>query len=88
MFMIDVTLKNTPVSLSVQKKSADDAEALYQTLVAAMKSGDAAVLEMTCDQQPGKKVSVVGSELAAVQISEKSSTSTASGRPPGFAFAE
>ncbi len=86
--MIDVTLKNTPVSLSVQKKSADDAEALYQTLVAAMKSGDVAVLELTCDQQPGKKVSVVGSELAAVQISEKSSTSTASGRPPGFAFVE
>ncbi len=88
MFTIDVTLKNTPVPLSVQKKSAEDAEALYQTLVTAIKSADSAVLELTCDQQSGKKISVIGSEIAAIQVSGKPSASTASGRPPGFAFTE
>lgn len=88
MFMIDVTLKNTPVSLSVQKKSAEEAEGLYQSLLTAMKSTNTNVLELTCDQQLGKKISVISSEIAAVQISEKSSTSTGSGRPPGFVFAE
>jgi len=88
MFTIDVTLKNTPVPLSVQKKSAEDAEALYQTLLTAIKSSSSEVLELTCEQQSGKKISVIASEIAAIQVSGKSSASNASGRPPGFAFTE
>ncbi len=84
MFIIDVTLKNNPVALSVQKKTAEDADALYQRVIAALQSGSSQLIELTCEQQVGKKISILSSEISAVQVSEKSSTATASGRPPGF----
>lgn len=85
MFIIDVTLKHTPVPLSVQRKTAEDAESIYRQVVEAISSGSGGLLELTCDQQQGKKISVLTSEICAVQMAEKSSTATASGRPPGFA---
>ncbi|MBD2000836.1 hypothetical protein H6G00_30245 [Leptolyngbya sp. FACHB-541] len=87
MFIIDLTLKNTPVTLSVQRKSVDDAKTVYQEVLDAIRSGNPVILELTCEQMPDKTVGVLVSEISAVQISEKSSTTAASGRPPGFAFA-
>ncbi len=84
MFIIDVSLKNAPVTLSVQRKAAEDAEATYQQVIDAVRSGEQRLLELICEHQPGKKVSVISSEVAAVQVYEKSSTATSSGRPPGF----
>jgi hypothetical protein len=84
MFIIDVTLKSTPVTLSVQRKSAEDAKAVYQQVLEAIQSGNPATLELTCEQQVGKTVAIVVGEISAVQVAEKSSTATASGRPPGF----
>ncbi|MEO1069008.1 MAG: hypothetical protein AAFW95_07785 [Cyanobacteria bacterium J06638_6] len=84
MFTIELTLKHTPMPLSVQKKEQSDAEATYNAVVEAIRSGGSQLVELMCDQQPNKRVSVLGSELAAVQIFEKSGTATASGRPPGF----
>jgi hypothetical protein len=83
MFTIDITLKNTPLSLSVQRKSAEDAEATYRQVLDALQTGNTTVLQLTCDRQPDKKIAILCSEISAVQLSEKSST-TASGRPPGF----
>ena len=51
MFIIDVSLKNTPVTFSVQRKTAEDAEALYQQLLEALRSGHPAVMEFTCEHQ-------------------------------------
>ncbi|MCG8367908.1 MAG: hypothetical protein MJA27_31815 [Pseudanabaenales cyanobacterium] len=84
MFTIELTLKYTALPLSVQKKTTEGAEAAYRSVVEAMRTGNPILLELSCDQQPGKKVTVMVSELAAVQVFEKSSTATASGRPPGF----
>lgn len=84
MFVIDVSLKNSPITLSVQRKAEDDAKALYQQALEAIRSGNPITLELQCEQMVGKTVAVLVSEVAAVQLSEKSSTSTASGRPPGF----
>jgi hypothetical protein len=83
MFILELTLKNTPLSLSVQRKSAEDAEKTYQDIVTAMKSGTNQLLELTCDRQSDKKLAIFSDSLAAVQMYEKSSA-TASGRPPGF----
>lgn len=83
MFTIDLTLKNTPFPVSVQRKSAEDAEALYGQIVDTMRGGHSQILELTCEKQPEKKVAVVSSEITAVQISQKSS-SASTGRPPGF----
>ncbi len=84
MFILDVSLKNTPLALSVQKKTAEDAEAAYQTVLAALNAPEPKVIELTCEHQPGKKLSILSSEISAVQVYEKSSTATSSGRPPGF----
>lgn len=84
MIVIDVTLKHSPVTLSVQRKTTEDATALYQQILEAIRSGNSGLVELTCEQQVGKTISVLTSEIAAVQMSEKSGTATASGRPPGF----
>lgn len=84
MFIIDVSLKSAPVTLSVQRKTQEDAEASYQQVLEAARSTEHRLVELTCEHQVGKKVSIVGSEIAAVQVYEKSSTATSSGRPPGF----
>lgn len=84
MFIIDVSLKSAPVTLSVQRKAAEDADAAYHQVIEAVRSGEQRLLELTCEHQPGKKISVLSSEVAAVQMYEKSSTATSSGRPPGF----
>lgn len=84
MFTVELTLKNTALPLSVQKKEAEEAEKLYSAISDAIRNGSSELMELTCDQQPHKKINVLPSELAAVQMFEKTSTATASGRPPGF----
>lgn len=84
MFTIDLTLKNTPLPLSVQRKTAEDAEALYQQILGAMRSGGSEILELTCEKMPEKKVAVFIDQIAAVQISQKSGAAAA-GKAPGFA---
>jgi len=84
MFTIELTLKHTALPLSVQKKSQEDANSTYAMLVEHIQNRSDSLVELTCDQQPHKRINVLCSELAAVQIFEKSGTATASGRPPGF----
>jgi hypothetical protein len=84
MFVIDVTLKNSPITLSVQLKAEADAKVAYQQVLEAVRSGNPTVIELTCEQQVGKTIGILASEVAAVQMAEKSGTATASGRPPGF----
>ena len=83
MFTIDIIVKYTPVPLSVQRKSVEDAEAIYQQIVESIRSGNPQILELTCEKIPEKKIAVVISEVSGVQISQKSGAA-ATGRPPGF----
>lgn len=83
MFTIDLTLKNTPIPLSVQRKSADAAEATYQEILEAMRSESPQLVELTCDHQPEKKIGVLSNQIGAVMISQKSGAAGA-GRSPGF----
>ncbi|MDA0865231.1 MAG: hypothetical protein O2890_02215 [Cyanobacteria bacterium] len=84
MYTLELNLKHSPLPIAVQKQELDAAQADYNRLIEALKSGSAVVLELTCDQIPGKSVTVLTSEVAAVQIYEKSGTASASGKPPGF----
>lgn len=87
MYIIEVSLKYTPMPLSVQRKAQEDAETVYKAVVDAMRSNNPKILELTCEHQPDKKVSVVSAELASVQVYEKSGSAMTSKRP-GFAFVE
>ncbi|MEK0182651.1 MULTISPECIES: hypothetical protein [Microcoleus] len=83
MFSIDMIVKNTPVSLSVQRKSAEDAEAVYQQVVEAIRNSQPQILELTCEKNPEKKVAVLSSEISGVIVSQKSGAAS-TGRAPGF----
>lgn len=83
MFTIDLTLKNTPVPLSVQRKSVEEAEATYQEIVKAMSSESPQLLQLSCDHQADKKIGVLSNQIGAVMVSQKSGAAGA-GRTPGF----
>jgi hypothetical protein len=83
MFTIDVTLKYTPIPISVQRKDAETANALYQQITAAMRSPTPELLELTCDKQPEKKVAILSDQISAAIVSQKDGSAVA-GRVPGF----
>jgi hypothetical protein len=83
MFTIDITLKGTPLTLSVERKESADAEALYSQLLKAMQTGEPTAIELTCDRQTEKKVGILSSQISAIQVSDKSNPG-GSGKPPGF----
>ena len=85
MFTIDLSIKNTAFSISVQRKSTEDAEAVYQIILAAMRSGNPDIVELKCEGKTDKKIAVRASEISGVQIIQKDSAATSSGKPPGFA---
>jgi hypothetical protein len=51
MFTVDIIVKYTPTPLSIQKKSAEDAQGAYNQILDALRGGNAQVLEFTCDSQ-------------------------------------
>lgn len=83
MYTIDVMLKYSPAPISVQRKEENEANELYQKLTAAMTEGEPKVMELTCDRDAGKKVTVLCSEISVVQMSQKSGASA--DRVAGFA---
>ncbi|MBE9129296.1 MULTISPECIES: hypothetical protein [unclassified Coleofasciculus] len=83
MFTIDLTLKNTPLPLSVQRKTAEDAQSTYQDVLKAIRSGSPELLELSCEYQPDKKIGVLTNQISAVMVSQKSGAAGA-GRVPGF----
>jgi hypothetical protein len=83
MISIDLMLKYSPVPLSVQRKEAEPAEALYQEILSAMRSPTPKLLELTCDKQPEKKVAVLSDQISAAILSEKDGAANA-GRAAGF----
>lgn len=85
MYTIDISLKHSPAGLSVQRKEAADAKAVYTDVLNALRSGQPTVLEFTCEKQEGKTIGVLVQEISAVRLTEKAGTSAASGKAPGFA---
>jgi len=83
MYTINLTIKNTPFPVSVERKTEEDAEALYQQILAAMRTGDPDILELTSEGKVEKKMAVRASEISGVQLSQKDGAAS-TGRPPGF----
>lgn len=84
MISVDLTLKYSPMPVSVQRKEKDDAEALYQTIIGAMQSDKPQLLELACEKQTEKKVAIMSDQISAIIVSEKDGSASA-GRVPGFA---
>ena len=84
-YVIELAIKMSPMPVSVQRKEQAAAEALYQQVRQTMEQGQPRLLELSCEKMEGKRVSVLSSEVLAVQIYEKTATGGGSKRP-GFAF--
>ena len=85
MYVIELAMRMSPVPVSVQRKEHADADALYQKVREALESGQPRLLELTCEKVEGKKVTLLVSEVLAVQLYEKAAAAGGSKRP-GFSF--
>ena len=85
MYIVELALRMSPVPVSVQRKELADADALYQQIRQAIDHGQPRLLELTCEKVDGKKVTLLVSEVLAVQLYEKASATGGSKRP-GFSF--
>ncbi|MEM8605370.1 MAG: hypothetical protein AAGF24_16235 [Cyanobacteria bacterium P01_H01_bin.121] len=85
MYIIEIALKFTPVPLSVQRKELEDAEKVYTQVLDAIKSAKPNILELTCEHQPSKKIAMITSEVASIQVYEKSGSAMTNKRPGFFA---
>ena len=84
MYCIELTIKLSPIPLVVQRKEHEDAQRLYSELVDSIQKGNQKLIELTCEKVEDKRITVLVSEITAVQIYEKTSSSTT--KRPGFSL--
>ena len=84
MYCIELTIKLSPMPLVVQRKEHADAKRLYSEVVDFIQKGNQRLLELTCEKVEDKRITVLVSEITAVQIYEK--TSSSSSKRPGFSL--
>ena len=85
MYCIELSLKLSPIPLIVQRKKHEDAQRLYAEIIDLIQKGNQRFLEITCEKIEEKKITVLVSEIIAIQIYEKTSSSAGSKRP-GFSL--
>ena len=85
MYSIEIAIKLSPLPLIVQRKDHGDAKKLYSEIIEVIQKGNQRLLELTCEKVEDKKITVLVSEIIAVQIYEKTSSSGSSKRP-GFSL--
>ncbi|MBM5804101.1 MAG: hypothetical protein FJ078_08285 [Cyanobacteria bacterium K_DeepCast_35m_m2_155] len=85
MYVVELSIKLNPMPLAVQRKELSDAEALYNQIKSSLESGSPKLLELHCEKEEHKRLSLLSSEIAAVQLYEKSATA-GGGKRPGFSF--
>ena len=85
MYVVELSLRLSPMPIAVQRKELADAQALYGDVKQALESGHPRVLELHCEKEEHKRISILSSELVAVQVYEKSAVGGGSKRP-GFSF--
>ena len=84
MYCIELTIKLSPMPLVVQRKEHEDAKRLYFDVIESMKNCNQRLLELSCEKVEDKRITVLVSEITAVQIYEKTSGSTS--KRPGFSL--
>ena len=85
MYSLELTIKLSPLPLIVQRKEHGDAKRLYSEVIDTIQKGNQRLLELTCEKVEDKRITVLVSEIIAVQIYEKTSN-TGSSKRPGFSL--
>jgi hypothetical protein len=84
MFNIDLTVRNTAFPLSVESKTPEAAEEIYQLILTAIRTGKPDIVELKSEGKTEKKIAVRASEISGVQISQRDGAAAGGARPPGF----
>ncbi len=84
MYCIELSIKLSPIPLIVQRKEHVDAHRLYSEVVDAINKNNQRFIELTCEKVEDKKITVLVTEISAVQIYEKTSGTTS--KRPGFSL--
>jgi hypothetical protein len=85
MYVIELSLRLSPMPVAVQRKELDAARSLYGEVRQAIESGHPKLLELSCEKDEQKRISLLSAEILAVQMFEKSSTA-GGGKRPGFSL--
>jgi hypothetical protein len=85
MFVVELSLRLSPMPVAVQRKEQEGALALYGQVREALESGQPKVLELHCEKDEHKHISLLSSEIVAVQTYEKSAGASG-GKRPGFSL--
>ena len=85
MYCIELTIKFSPIPLVVQRKKHEEAKRVYAQILESVQKANQKLLEITCEKMEDKKITVLVSEIIAVQIYEKTSSNGGSKRP-GFSL--
>jgi len=83
MYVVELSLRLTPMPIAVQRKEQEAALTLYREVRQAIESGHPKVLELHCEKDEHKHISLLSSEIVAVQTYEKSAGASG-GKRPGF----
>ena len=84
MYCIELAIKLSPFPLVVQRKNHEDAKRLYDEITQIIQKNNERLLEITCEKVEDKRITVLVTEITAVQIYEKTSSSTS--KRPGFSL--
>jgi hypothetical protein len=85
MYVIELSLRLSPMPIAVQRKELEAAQAVYGEVRQALDRGEPRLLELHCEKDEQKQITLLSSEIVAVQMYEKSA-SGAGNRRPGFSF--
>ena len=85
MYVVELSLRLSPMPVAVERKELEAAQSLYNDIRQALEHGHPKVLDLSCEKDEHKRVSLLSSEIVAVQTYEKSA-SGGGGKRPGFSF--
>jgi hypothetical protein len=83
MYVVELSLRLSPMPVAVQRKELDGARSLYAQVRQALESGQPKLLELSCEKDEHKSITLLSSEVVAVQMYEKSAVGGGAKRP-GF----
>jgi hypothetical protein len=85
MYVVELSIRLSPMPVAVQRKELSDAQALYAELKQVLETGSPRVLDLHCEKEEHKRISLLTSELVGVQVYEKSAAG-GGGKRPGFSL--
>ena len=87
MYSLEISLRYSPFPLSIQKKDYEDVKKIYDEIKDFMAgiNQNSTLIEIKCEKDQDKFITVLAKEVISVQIYEKSAAAGGSKRP-GFSL--